>query len=190
MEGKLKIVAINISLVSLLSINMASAQGNAAASSTADTSSFLEDDLGSGQGQEQGLKDKVKELLEETDNTDYLLNKLELELKQICVKNEELHKEYESVLDIPIEDRKIIYRELGDAYTKKGSFGLAIKSYNALLETEPNNARAHYSLGLLYQYHGRDTGKALYHLKRSLKGGPDFKLKKDAKYLIEMLKDN
>lgn len=105
--------------------------------------------------------------------------------------NEELEQRAASSENSLKVERGRLYQELGTAYTKAKLFDLAIEAYLAALKFNPNNAEAHYNLGLLYKHYQDNSEKAVYHLKKYLELNTQASNKKEVEYLIGMLgKDN
>jgi len=81
-----------------------------------------------------------------------------------------------------------LYEDLGTAYIEAKLYDKAIDAYLRVLEYTPRSLVAHYRLGLLYEYSKKDSKKALYHLSKFLKLGPEPKEKERARFLIKVIK--
>ena len=102
-------------------------------------------------------------------------------------KNKTLRSEIKDMADAQKKEKADMYMELGAAYTKAKDFKSAIDAYKEALELNPDNAEAHYNLGLLYQRYQENTKKALYHFQKFLKLNHSPKKEREVKYLIRML---
>jgi len=118
------------------------------------------------------------------------IDRLNAELKEMYAKHLKLLQDYQRMLKSPCPQKEELYVELGDAYIKAKLYAGAISAYEGALELNPRNAKAHFSLGLLYQQHLKDGPKALVHFKECLKSEPEFAQKGDAEYFIKMLEKN
>jgi tetratricopeptide (TPR) repeat protein len=86
------------------------------------------------------------------------------------------------------EDSEKLYVELGDAYTKSKLYKSAIEAYENALRINPDNADAHFNVGLLYEHYLKDTEKAIYHMKKCIKTAPSPKKAEEAKYYLDILR--
>ncbi|MDP3723227.1 MAG: tetratricopeptide repeat protein [Candidatus Omnitrophota bacterium] len=88
-------------------------------------------------------------------------------------------------------ERAALYQELGAAYAKAQLFGQAIDAYQRCLDADPDNAQAHYSLGLLYQHAQNNRPLSISHLQQYLALSPNLsaKQRREVEYLIRMLTD-
>ena len=103
-------------------------------------------------------------------------------------KNRTLRSEIKDMANAQKKEKADMYMELGAAYTKAKDFKSAIDAYKKSLEFNPENAEAHYNLGLLYQRYQENTKKALYHFNKFLKLNHSPKAEREVKYLIKMLR--
>jgi tetratricopeptide (TPR) repeat protein len=60
-----------------------------------------------------------------------------------------------------------------DALRYNGHYEEAEKLYQQILEQDPNNAAAHYGLGLVYYLHGGDFEKSLAEFKKAVELEPE-----------------
>lgn len=70
-------------------------------------------------------------------------------------------------------ERGIYHYNLAVAYTKATLLKKAVQEYKKSLEYDPNNAEAHYNLGLLYKKFGDDPAKAMVYFRQYLELKPD-----------------
>ena len=87
------------------------------------------------------------------------------------------------------KDMANLYQELGTAYVQAKLFSLAIDAYTKALKLTPDNAEAHYNIGLLYQHSRNNSKKAVYHLKKYLQFNPETRNRKEVESLIDMLQE-
>jgi len=112
------------------------------------------------------------------------MNQERINLKK---EGEGLQQRVASIKDTFNKERASLYDELGTAYTKAKLFKLAIQSYEKSLSFNPNNAEAHYNIGLLYKHYLDNSKKAAYHLKKYLELNSKAPNRKEVEYLIDML---
>jgi tetratricopeptide (TPR) repeat protein len=84
-------------------------------------------------------------------------------------------------------EKQDLYLELGAAYIKANLNQAAFNAYEKVLQINPNNAQAHYVLGLLYKQSQNDKQNALVHLKQYLQIDPRAQNRTDVEYLIKMI---
>ena len=70
-------------------------------------------------------------------------------------------------------ERAIYHYNLAVAYTKAVLIAKAVSEYHKSLEYDPDNAEAHFNLGMLYKGQAHDPVKALEHFRRYLELKPD-----------------
>jgi len=71
------------------------------------------------------------------------------------------------------EDEKNAYFQKAKKHYQEREFKKAVEYYRKALETAPNNAAAHFELGLLYDNELQDYSYAIYHYRRYLELRPD-----------------
>ncbi|MBN2120285.1 MAG: tetratricopeptide repeat protein [Candidatus Omnitrophica bacterium] len=113
--------------------------------------------------------------------------KLARESQKLIKENEHLKRKVAALENTFKKERSRLYEELGTIYTQAKLFGLAIESFNKSLETDPENSKIHYNLGLLYQHSQNNNKEALKHFRKSLKLTDSVKDKQEIEYLIDML---
>jgi len=157
----------------------------------------LQNELSALERVNKGLEEKTKELY--IRNEDYkaakdeveklgrmvtTLNKERLSLKE---DNKALSNDITVLKDQMRNKEAAFYEQLGNAYYKAGELEQAIKNFGQCLEFNPDSARAHYMLGLLYKASRDDYSKAVHHLRMYLKLDPYSTDRRDVEYLIKML---
>lgn len=86
------------------------------------------------------------------------------------------------------EETARLNQELGTAYTQAKLFDRAIDAYLKSLSCNPQNQKVHYNLALLYKHAKNDLEKSEYHFKKYLQSGSSNENRKEAEYLIDMLR--
>lgn len=124
----------------------------------------------------------------EVDDLTKLVDKLNEERLKYKKDKEGLEEELVQIKDNFNAERSTLYAELGDNYTKSKLFSQAIDAYNKALKLDPGNAEVHYNIALLYKYSLGDVDRAVEHLQYYLKLAPDPKHRKDAEYLLGVLR--
>jgi tetratricopeptide (TPR) repeat protein len=97
-----------------------------------------------------------------------------------------LQQDYDQAVFSSSVEKQKLYLELGAVYLKAKMFEASIKSYEEVLKLNPDNAQAHYALGLLCKQQTNDRAKAIEHLKRYLAINPAAKNREDVEYMIKM----
>lgn len=132
----------------------------------------------------QSLEQKEREL-QSLSRAVESLNKERLVLRR---ENEELQERLVLQESILQNEKAILYEKLGTAYTRAKLFDFAIDSYLKSLSFNPQNAKPHYNLGLLYKHSKNNIKKSVYHFKQYLRLNPEAKDRKEVEYLIKMLR--
>ncbi len=101
--------------------------------------------------------------------------------------NEILKEELELLKESFRQEKATLYERLGTAFTQAKVYSLAIEAYTKSLSFNPDNPRAHYNLGLLYEHTWGDSKKALFHLRKYLRLNPDAENKEDVENLIRII---
>ncbi len=102
--------------------------------------------------------------------------------------SEDLKKNIKSLEETLKKERGLYHYNLAVAFTQSKLFDEAIDSYEKSLSFDPNNADAHYNLGLLYTSARGMPEKALQHYQEYLKLKPDADDKDEVTGWIEKLK--
>lgn len=131
---------------------------------------------------------KLKQKDKEIDNLTDLVDKLNAERISLKKENDGLQKDISELKSNLDNEKSGLLMELGDTYTEAKLYSKAIRAYLRALELNPRNAEAHYNLALLYQQSEGDAEKAIYHLQLYLKMAPDIKHRKDAEYLLAVVR--
>ncbi len=80
----------------------------------------------------------------------------------------------ELTLLIDMDPKNVEARTLrGVAYQQLEEFGLAIKDFEAVIQTDPSSSKAYYNLGMIFAYKLYDLPKALEYFDRFLSLAPD-----------------
>ena len=86
------------------------------------------------------------------------------------------------------KERALFHYNLAVAYTKSKLYDDAIEAYEKSLGLDPNNADAHYNLGLLYSDVKNNSKKAIAHYKKYLELKPDAEDRDDVQGWIDKLR--
>jgi chromosome segregation ATPase len=129
--------------------------------------------------QEEKIKSLQNILAEKSDRFAYL--------EKVQQENEELEHKIALLKDATRKERANLYYYLALAYTQAKVYEEAMKAYKRSLQYEPDNAQAHYNLGLLYQHYKGDSQRAIQHLRQYMKLNPEGPDYKKAEYLIKTL---
>ncbi len=84
-------------------------------------------------------------------------------------------------------ERAKLYYDLGVAYTQLKAYSQAIEAYENSLSLDPNNAQAHYDVGLLYKHVHNDMEKARQHLRTYLQMTPNATDRKQLEALLGLM---
>ena len=104
--------------------------------------------------------------------------------------SEYLKKNIKSLEETLKKERGLYHYNLAVAFTQSKLFDEAIDSYEKSLSFDPNNADAHYNLGLLYSNARNMPERALQHYEEYLKLKPDAEDKNEVIGWIDKLKEN
>lgn len=130
---------------------------------------------------------ELEQMKEELESLKLLVNSLNNTRASLMKENQELKTRLEGLMTSKEGEWSAYYQELGTAYTQAQRFDSAIEAYLKSLKADPDNAKSHYNLGLLYK-HSRNNGKkAAWHLKKYLQLEPGAQNRDEVEYLIQML---
>jgi tetratricopeptide (TPR) repeat protein len=101
----------------------------------------------------------------------------------------ELRKKMASLQSGLRKDKAVYYYNLAVAYTKAKLYDEALEAYEASLKLNPDNAEAHYNLGLLCADVKDNPPKAIEHYNRYLELMPNADDRQEVQALIKNLED-
>ena len=118
------------------------------------------------EAESQRLKESLKKLEKRIDKERAAgESKSEEEAKKMKKKLSEMDKKVK-------EEGALYHYNLAVAFTEAKHYDAAITEYEKALESSPDNAEAHYNLGLIYDNIKDDANKAIFHYRAYLKLRP------------------
>lgn len=99
-----------------------------------------------------------------------------------------LKKENDIIRESSRQEKAELLLKIASSYIQAKFYSQAIDAYLAALSMNPNDAKPHYYLGLLYQQTFNNSRKALVHFRKYLELTPYAEDRKEVEYLIELLK--
>jgi len=106
---------------------------------------------------------------------------------QLQREKDALETQLESLTRESRAERAKLYDDLGVAYTQLKVYSQAIEAYENSLNLDPNNAQAHYDVGLLYKHVHNDMEKARQHLRTYLQMTPNATDRKQLEALLGLM---
>jgi tetratricopeptide (TPR) repeat protein len=100
----------------------------------------------------------------------------------------ELEGKIKSLEETLQKERGLYHYNLAVSYAQAKLYDEAIASYEKSLTFNPDNADAHYNLGVLYADFKSDSEKAISHYRKYLELKPDANDKEEVLRLMEKLK--
>ena len=155
------------------------------------------------------LKSENKKLNIELKKLKKELKQKELEIQKLNKKNLSLQKRNKLVLEkiVPFKqalnqekracdkkkelwdiERAILYERLGGAFAQTEAYTQAIQAYKTSLSFNPDNAKVHYNIAILYEHAAKNSEKAVFHLNKYLELKPNAKNKNEVERLIKVIK--
>lgn len=107
---------------------------------------------------------------------------------KLAAESKSLRKKIDSLDKKLKKEKSFYYYNLGVAYTQAKYYEEAIRAYENSLKSDPNNAEAHYNLGLAYDTIRDDKVKAAYHYNAYLKLKPNAPDRDEIEKFISNLK--
>ena len=80
-----------------------------------------------------------------------------------------------------------VYYELATAYVRQELYSKAIDAYELAIQHTSMHPDAYYHLGLLYEYEGKNSRKALHYLKKCLALDLGSAIRRNVETLIEVI---
>lgn len=155
------------------------------------------------QKEKEELEGKLKEALKASAKNESDLKRLKEKLQELDQKvakgkpvddekiiqeRRQLVEKIKSMEKTLQEERGTYHYNLAVAYTKANLNDEAIAAYEKSLELNPNNADAHYNLGLLYEKFKGDPDTATFHYNKYLELKPDAGDREEVLGWIEKIK--
>ena len=148
----------------------------------------LKSQLADAQSQEQEKTAEIEKLQDK-------LEKLHKEMSRVKTDRRlTATKEFKALTDKVAEreqalkqERSLYQYNLGIVYAQAKQYDEAIESYRKSIEFNPNNADAHYNLGLLYERVKALPDRAVFHYRRYLELNPQAEDRDEVQQWIDML---
>lgn len=141
----------------------------------------LAEQLAKRQEEIEQIKKKIQSAEEELEK-----QKNSLQAKMEEQEKEELKKR-EELTQILQKERALFHYNLGVAYSQAELYDDAIGAYQQALQYDPNNADAHYNLGVLLKDVSHDSEKSKVHFNQYLETRPQAEDREEVKKWIEQL---
>ncbi len=100
---------------------------------------------------------------------------------------EELQKKTEEFSQTLRKERTVFHYNLGVAYSRADLYDEAADAYQQALQYDPDNAEAHYNLGMLLKDVSRDSDKAMVHFQKYLELNPQAEDRKEVERWLSQL---
>lgn len=106
---------------------------------------------------------------------------------KLAKEKKELEGKVKALEETLQKERGLYHYNLAVSYTQAKLYDEAVEAYEKSLTFNPDNADAHYNLGLLYAGYKNDPDKAVLHYRKYLELRPDASDKDDVLALIDKL---